>query len=94
VQVGSAQELVLHPVNDYVRDFTRDVSRLRVLTAASVMLEAQDGLTGAPVPASTRLDRLLAIVLQSEQPLPVIDEQSQIVGCVNRQCVLDALQGE
>jgi glycine betaine/proline transport system ATP-binding protein len=94
VQVGSAQELVLHPVNDYVRDFTRDVSRLRVLTAASVMLAVQDGLTGSPIPASTHLDRLLAIVMQSEQALPVSGEHNQIVGCVNRQCVLDALQGE
>ena len=37
VQIGSPEELVSNPVNDYVRDFTRDVPRSKVLTARSVM---------------------------------------------------------
>ena len=37
VQVGTPEEVVSAPTNDYVRDFTRDVPRSKVLTARSVM---------------------------------------------------------
>ena len=37
VQIGTPEELVSNPINDYVRDFTRDVPRSKVLTARSVM---------------------------------------------------------
>ncbi len=39
-QVGTAEELVCHLSNDYVREFTEDVPRYQVLTARSVMKPA------------------------------------------------------
>ena len=41
VQTGTPEDLVANPVNDYVRDFTRDVPRSKVLTARSVMVSPQ-----------------------------------------------------
>ncbi len=37
VQVGTPQEILTEPANDYVEQFVADVDRARVLTAASVM---------------------------------------------------------
>jgi glycine betaine/proline transport system ATP-binding protein len=37
VQVGSAEEILNDPANDYVAQFVKDVDRTRVLTASSVM---------------------------------------------------------
>lgn len=37
VQVGSPEEILTDPANDYVAQFVQDVDRARVLTAASVM---------------------------------------------------------
>ena len=37
VQIGTPEEVVLAPADDYVRDFTRDVPRSKVLTARSIM---------------------------------------------------------
>ena len=37
VQVGSAEEMLSSPSDNYVRDFTRDVPRYKVLTARSAM---------------------------------------------------------
>lgn len=37
VQQGTPEELVLNPVNDYVREFTKDVPRAKVLTAGIIM---------------------------------------------------------
>ena len=39
VQVGTPEEVVSSPTNDYVRDFTRDVPRSKVLTAQTTMAE-------------------------------------------------------
>jgi len=40
VQVGTAQEIVVEPADDYVFEFTRDVDRSRVLTFGSIRDEA------------------------------------------------------
>ncbi|TDC57933.1 glycine betaine/L-proline ABC transporter ATP-binding protein [Actinomadura sp. KC345] len=37
VQIGTAEEILTDPANDYVAQFVADVDRTRVLTAASVM---------------------------------------------------------
>ncbi|PXY19409.1 quaternary amine ABC transporter ATP-binding protein [Prauserella muralis] len=37
VQIGTAEEILTHPANDYVAQFVQDVDRTRVLTASSVM---------------------------------------------------------
>ena len=40
VQVGTPEDVVANPVDDYVRDFTEDVPRHKVLTAGRVMHDA------------------------------------------------------
>ena len=45
VQVGTPEEVVSAPTDDYVRDFTRDVPRSKVLTARSVMTPARVSCT-------------------------------------------------
>jgi glycine betaine/proline transport system ATP-binding protein len=40
VQIGTAEQIVAHPVNDYVYKFTQDVPRAKVLTAESIMQPA------------------------------------------------------
>ncbi len=39
VQVGTPVDVVAHPVDDYVRDFSEDVPRHKVLNAASIMAD-------------------------------------------------------
>lgn len=41
VQIGTPEEVVLHPIDDYVKDFTRDVPRHKLLTAGAIMKECQ-----------------------------------------------------
>ncbi|MFF7364568.1 betaine/proline/choline family ABC transporter ATP-binding protein [Streptomyces sp. NPDC008125] len=39
VQLGSAEDILVTPANDYVASFTQDVDRARVLTAGAIMAE-------------------------------------------------------
>lgn len=41
VQIGSAEQILTEPANDYVAKFTAEVDRTRVLTATSVLQPAQ-----------------------------------------------------
>ena len=57
VQVGTPEDVVASPVDDYVRDFTEDVPRYKVLTAGRVMHEA--GITvSATETVSAALSRM------------------------------------
>lgn len=40
VQLGTAEDILVTPANDYVASFTQDVDRSRVLTAGAIMAEA------------------------------------------------------
>lgn len=41
VQLGTAEDILVTPANDYVASFTQDVDRARVLTAGAVMAETE-----------------------------------------------------
>jgi glycine betaine/proline transport system ATP-binding protein len=50
VQVGTPDEILTDPANDYVAQFVQDVDRARVLTAASVMEPARAVVSGSAGP--------------------------------------------
>lgn len=96
VQVGTPEELVLHPSNDYVAAFTRDAPRGKVLSANAVMRPVPPAFAeaGAPsVRAADKLELILPIVAAHESPVAVHDADGALVGCVDRATVMNALAG-
>jgi glycine betaine/proline transport system ATP-binding protein len=95
VQVGTPQELVLKPQNDYVSAFTKDAPRAKVLTIASIMLPLPAGGLGpseAPaLAADARLETCIAQIASSLGRVPVVDGEQQPIGYVDRGSVLRAL---
>ena len=78
VQVGTPEELVSTPADDYVRDFTSDVPKYKVLTARTVMSPAtvvatpDEGVGGL----MERMDR------EGCECAVVVDGQGHLVGTV------------
>ena len=95
VQIGTPEELVINPQNDYVRAFTKDAPRAKVLTARIVMKPYAPGATPHPdqhaVPPDTKLELLLPMVAATDQSIPVLDGSDQPLGYVDRESVLQAL---
>jgi glycine betaine/proline transport system ATP-binding protein len=92
VQVGTPEEVVAHPADDYVADFTKDVPRAHVLTARAIMRPADgeapaDGPTVAP---ETIVQDLIAIVAETDRTIRVVDDGA-VVGVVDRDAVMAAL---
>lgn len=91
VQVGTPEEVVARPADDYVADFTRDVPRAHVLTARSIM-RAPNGAPadGPAVAPSTVVQDLIPMVAAGDRQIRVVDGET-VVGVVDRAAVMDAL---
>ena len=91
VQVGTPEEVVAHPADDYVADFIRDVPRAHVLTVRAIMRPIEGALDYAgDVAAATIVQDLLPMVVEEQRPYRVIDGDAQI-GIVDRTAVLSAM---
>jgi glycine betaine/proline transport system ATP-binding protein len=93
VQIGTPEQIVAHPVNDYVREFTKDVPRVKVLTARSVMqpIYTKEQLIGRAIAIDTTLEALIPLTVDSDEGVSIVDEHNNLVGIVDRKAVMLAL---
>ena len=94
VQIGTPEEIVANPIDDYVREFTEDVPRYKVLSVGKIMREASAAVKANDVPRvseSAKLDSLIDIVIAANGPLAVVDEEDHIVGEIDQSMILKAM---
>lgn len=94
VQLGTPEEIVGSPADDYVRDFVRDVPREQVLTVRRAMRpagtgEADDG--PALAPGTTVADAIEAVA-RTGGPVRVVDG-GRCLGVVDHACLLNVVAG-
>jgi glycine betaine/proline transport system ATP-binding protein len=93
-QIGTPEEIVASPADDYVREFTEDVPRYKVLSVGKIMRAPSDAVTanGAQrVSESAKLDSLIDIAIAAGGPLAVVDNQDRIVGEIDQSMILKAM---
>jgi len=93
-QIGTPEEIVANPVNDYVREFTEDVPRYKVLSVGKIMREASPATLSSDAQCcseSAKLDSLIDMAIASEGPLAVVNEQNQIIGEIDQSMILKAM---
>ena len=96
VQVGTPEEVVAHPADDYVADFTKDVPRAHVLTARAIMrpVNGHGSADGPVVAPSTIVQALIPMVADADRTIRVVDGD-ELLGLVDRSAVMSALvEGE
>ena len=94
VQIGTPEEIVANPIDDYVREFTEDVPRYKVLSVGKIMREASAAVKGDGAPRvseSAKLDSLIDTVIAANGPLAVVDEAEHIVGEIDQSMILKAM---
>lgn len=95
IQVGTAEEIVMNPADDYVSDFVAGISRLKIVKAHTIMqpLESYIAVHGeipgdAPsVIESASLSELIQLAIDNDTPIVVQDNGSR-VGVINRTDIL------
>ena len=95
VQLGTPEELVGSPADEYVENFTRDVPRSHVLTLRWIMRPPEPGeAQGGPrLDVTTTVRNAVPLIAASERPVCAV-ENGEVVGVVDRVAVLNAIAGE
>jgi glycine betaine/proline transport system ATP-binding protein len=94
VQLGTPEELVGAPADDYVANFVRDIPRSHVLTLRWIMRPARPGEEDGPrLDVRTTVRAAIPVIVGSERPVCAV-EGERVVGVVDREAVLTAIAGE
>lgn len=96
VQIGTPEEIVVSPADEYVREFVKGISKLKLVKAHSVM-EPIDGAVGISEGApradeSADLDELIEHSVGTDLPV-VITQDGREIGLVTKPRLLRAIQG-
>jgi glycine betaine/proline transport system ATP-binding protein len=92
VQLGTSEELVGSPADEYVENFIRDIPRTHVLTLRWIMRDPQPGETseGPELPVETTMQKAVPLVASTDQPVRAIKD-GKVVGIVDREAILRAM---
>mgnify|MGYP000468726749 CR=1 FL=1 len=94
-QLDTPANIVLNPATEYVRKFTEDVPREKVLKIESVMdpVDPSEQLSDLKVSKDAMIETVAEKVLIQEKPVAVIDANNQVVGAVHSSKVIHMLFG-
>ena len=87
VQVGTGEEILSNPANDYVKRFVEDIDRTKVYTAQHIMEEPAAVTQSEEKPA----EALRIMTDEGMSNILVVDGQDQLIGYVTREKVEELL---
>ncbi len=88
VQVGTPQQVILNPVDEYVREFTKDVPRSRVITARSILHPCRSLAFDTDSCQTVR-----ALMEECGQPFALVrNKQNHFLGSVSVEAVEKAIR--
>ena len=98
VQIGTAEDIVMHPADDYVADFVAGISRLKIVRAHAVMqpLDKYVARVGHPADDAPRvnenesLSTLIQLAIDDDAPIVVLDDGVE-VGVITRPDILQTV---
>ena len=95
-QLDTPANIVLHPATEYVRKFTEEVPREKVLKIEAVMdpIDAQTELGTLQVSKDAIIETVAEAVLTEQAHVAVIDDGGKIVGSVHASKVIQMLFGK
>jgi glycine betaine/proline transport system ATP-binding protein len=94
-QLDTPANIVLNPATEYVRKFTQEVPREKVLKIESVMdpISGEINLSEFKVSKDSIIETVAEKILNQENPMPVINSNEEVVGIVKRSKVIQVVFG-
>jgi len=95
-QLDTPANIVLNPATEYVRKFTQEVPREKVLKIESVMdpISGETNLSEFKVSKDAIIETVAEKILNQENPIPVINSNEEVVGIVKRSKVIQVVFGK
>ena len=99
VQIGTPEEIVVNPADEYVADFVKGISRLKVVQAKTIMQSIKDyenkfGLLDNDneiVYENEVLSKLIETSVSKDKPIIVLDKNNQKIGVISQSDLLKAV---
>jgi len=92
IQIGTPEDLVISPSNSYVKEFTKDIVRSKVLTAKSIMDDnAIDNNIEYKINENTIVDEFSSKIVDNNIKALVIDSNNQGIGTIDKNKVIKIL---
>jgi len=94
-QLGTPTNIVLNQATEYVRKFTKEVPREKVLRIESVVdpIDSSEELSDLQVSKDAIIETVAEEVLSQQKPVVVTDADNNVVGAVHSSNVIHVLFG-
>ena len=92
-QCDTPDQIVLNPATEYVRKFTEEVDKARVVHAR-VLTDANAKGTGDPVAAGATIQELARMLVNDSRDIIPVADGDTVIGAMKRQDGLDILLGQ
>ncbi|MBT91726.1 MAG: glycine/betaine ABC transporter [Candidatus Pelagibacter sp.] len=99
VQIGTPEEIVVNPADEYVADFVKGISRLKVVQAKTIMQSIKDyenkfgtlGDENELVGENDLLSKLIETSISKDKPIVVSNKSDQKIGVITQSDLLKAV---
>jgi glycine betaine/proline transport system ATP-binding protein len=92
-QLDTPANIVLNPATEYVRKFTEEVPREKVLLIEDVMDTSTNDLGDLKVLKDETIENVAEKILTQEKSVAVIDENNKVVGSINPTKIINTVFG-
>nr|WP_319249524.1 glycine betaine/L-proline ABC transporter ATP-binding protein [uncultured Celeribacter sp.] len=92
VQSGDPQDIIMHPADDYITDFIRDINRAKVVRLRSIA-KAGDSGAGEVLKGNMSIEQALPkLTRASDRKCPVVSLSGEPLGAVSLDDAINALK--
>ena len=92
-QIGTPEDLVLHPATEYVREFTRAVPKAKAVRVASLAHPDTPAVDAPRIPARATISEAGTAFLNGTDVLAVTDADGRVTGSLRRDDVVRLILG-
>jgi len=91
-QCDTPDQIVLHPATEYVRKFTEDIDKARVVHAR-VLAKPDEKGTGEPIDAGLTVHAMARMLVNDDREMIPVQKNGKSIGAMPRKDALDILLG-
>ena len=92
IQVGTPEQLVINPATNYVKEFTNDILRSKVLTASSIMEKVSNKTNNyIKINEKSVVESFAADLIDNNKNALVVNDENKEVGVITKEKVIDIL---
>jgi len=92
-QLDTPANIVLNPATEYVRKFTEEVPREKVLLIEDVMDQSKDNLGDLKVSKDEIIENVAEKILTQEKSVAVVNGNNEIIGSINPTKIINTVFG-